>query len=208
MTSYKTPVEHFVKGVLRTQGIKSLPKIFLQKALALIDFKLSNPCCTDDDATVDLITRRKHVFTDTIESMLRLLPKNGNTQSLQRTRDLIVDRIYCCELGTVNFTIGKVPSTAGFGTISISRNSNVSGITSTANHASTNTVVASYRKGRRYVRVKLFEDTTTEGNIDIIQEWDGAAWVTKTTEWTLTSIGIAEKTFDTDTIPDIKVIFV
>lgn len=94
----KSYIEHFVKAFARTHNRKSFSKKDAQRAIALIDIKLDNPCCTDSSTVTDLFTSRKGVFLNTFEKMLELIPRQGNIASLQRTKNFLSHNIGddCC----------------------------------------------------------------------------------------------------------------
>ncbi len=93
--AFKSALEVYVEGMLRTHSIQSLPKKFVQKAKVIIHNKYDSPCCTDSDAEIDLITNQNSQFVNTIERFLNLMTKQGNIKSLQRTEDLLQKRLDC-----------------------------------------------------------------------------------------------------------------
>ena len=94
--TYKTAVEHYVEGMLRTHTVQSLPRVFVEKALMIIDVKLDNPCCTDPDASYSTITRANSAFVNHIQILVNSIPKAGNVTSLLRTKKLLERRLDCC----------------------------------------------------------------------------------------------------------------
>lgn len=97
MTTYKTAVEHYVKDYLRTHRLGSLPRSFVEKAKVIVDTKLNNPCCTDSGAIINMITTRNSPFVNMVQILVNQIPKAGNTQSLQRTSDMLQKRLTCTE---------------------------------------------------------------------------------------------------------------
>jgi hypothetical protein len=93
----KTPLELYIQTTLKTTNPLSLKRIFLSKAVALIEAKLNSPCCDGNDS-IDLLTSADNFFTNTIKQLLETFPKNGNTKALNRAKKLINHRIGtpCC----------------------------------------------------------------------------------------------------------------
>lgn len=50
---------------------KQLRVEFAEKALALIKLKLGDPCCTDSDAVVNLVTKKRNNFINAVEQTLK-----------------------------------------------------------------------------------------------------------------------------------------
>lgn len=101
MTSLKTGVELYIKAMLRTHGLGSLPLIYIRKAKVLVDTKLNDPCCPGGTGDpVDLLTAKPNNFTDTVRAMLDITPKRGNLQSLKRVQSLLQRRLDCCQIVT------------------------------------------------------------------------------------------------------------
>lgn len=94
----QSPLELYVKGFLRTEGIRTIGKQYAQKAIALIDEKLGIPCCDDSTTTIDLVTRFDNNFTNTVKMLLTTMVKTGNKQSLIRAKKYINNFITCCAL--------------------------------------------------------------------------------------------------------------
>lgn len=95
----KSALEFFTQAYIRTHNRLSLSKKAVQRAIALVDIKLDNPCCDDSSATTDLVTKKRGVFLNTFEKILDLTPKVGNIRSLQQTKKLLQKNIGdpCCD---------------------------------------------------------------------------------------------------------------
>jgi hypothetical protein len=85
---FKSPLEYYVNAIIKQSNRKSLPKVFVKKALALIDAKLDSPCC-DGDAVIDLITSCDNNLTLITRKFVDNMPKEGNVHSLERTKKSI-----------------------------------------------------------------------------------------------------------------------
>lgn len=102
----KSYLELYVQGFIRTTNRITLSKKDVQRAIALISNKISNPCCDDSSSVTDLYTIRKGNFLVTFEQLLKMLPLKGNLLTLQRTKKMLEDNIgtYCCPTDQGTFT--------------------------------------------------------------------------------------------------------
>lgn len=95
----KSALELFVKAFLKTHNKGSAPDKFIQKAIALIQIKLSNPCCTDVNAVIDLKTQFNNTLTIGVAKILNTVPLKNNVASYQRTVTILQNYIGiggCC----------------------------------------------------------------------------------------------------------------
>lgn len=94
-----TPLEIFVQSYIRSHNRKSLSKKSIQRAIYLINRKLNNPCCTDEDAVVTETFYINDNFTNTVQQFLNLITIKNNKESLNRTVDLLEKAIGipCCD---------------------------------------------------------------------------------------------------------------
>lgn len=84
----RTPIEMFVNAFVK-QNRKfpdKVGKLHLQKAVALIDKKLGY-CCDHPEGTLDLVTYKDNLLTNTIKMYLSTMTMAGNEHSLNRTKD-------------------------------------------------------------------------------------------------------------------------
>lgn len=97
-TTYITPLENIVKSYLKTHNRKALPKVFVNKAVLLINDKINGKCCTTSAPTILFPTRLDNALTRVIENLLFDLIKKGNVASLKRTKALLLKNtgIPCC----------------------------------------------------------------------------------------------------------------
>lgn len=97
--THRTFLELYVESYIRSHRRKVLPKNVVQRAIALIDMKLENPCCTDPEAVTDLVTSSHGNFLRGFEQMLNQITKKGNVVSLQNTKTLLQKNIGipCCD---------------------------------------------------------------------------------------------------------------
>ena len=86
----KTPIERFVESFVRQN--RRIPdkvgKLHIEKAEALIDGKLGY-CCDNPEGTLDLKTPGENLLTRSIRMYLNTMTKEGNVQSLERTKTLL-----------------------------------------------------------------------------------------------------------------------
>ena len=94
----KSALESFVESYLRTHTRKSLATVYVQKAIVLINEKLTPSCCDDPLAEVDLITRMDNNLTIGVRDFLKTVAVNGNKKSYKRTVKLLEKfiGIPCC----------------------------------------------------------------------------------------------------------------
>jgi hypothetical protein len=214
MTTNKTPIEHYVKGFIQTQRISILSRRIIQKAIILIDKKLNNPCCTDPTAVIDLLTTENSRFINTIEKLLEMMQKHGNTQSLQRTKALLERRLDCCvtpiDLGEPDDFSVSMENVDAYkdAHVDIFNGEDAATAVAIGSADSSNNfhedVVAQYNSP--YVRLEVFSDATTPHTDFAINEEDpNNGWVDTTNTWTING-SIAEKTFTGD-IPAILVFY-
>lgn len=88
----------FISAYLNTKSRSNTQRIFVEKALALVDEKLGVPCCLDPDATIELYTRFDNDLTNGVRMMLAGLPRKGNVQSLNRAHRILYKFLHspCC----------------------------------------------------------------------------------------------------------------
>ena len=172
--------------------------------LVLVNNKIDSICCTDPDATVNLITRVNNAFVNQVEKLLELIPRAGNLSSLKRTASLLEKRLYCCAEDELEFSILNPPTADYEATIEIRKVFKLD-TSETVNNANSNTATATYHIGSRDVKIILTRDTTPQDAV-LINEYIDAVWVDKTSEWTHVSTGIYTKTFRTYILPDIQLI--
>lgn len=95
----KNPLEIYIKGYLKTRRIKFKMNLdILRKASVLIGEKITNTCCTQPTAVVNLFTNEEDGFTRGLRAILSVTPLRTNKQSLIRAKKLIDDYIAspCC----------------------------------------------------------------------------------------------------------------
>ena len=93
-----TPLELYVIAYFRQKSRKLIGKIFVEKALALVDEKLGVPCCIDPTSSVNLHTSFENELTTRIRALLNGMPIQGNKQSLNRVHRLLYKYLNppCC----------------------------------------------------------------------------------------------------------------
>jgi hypothetical protein len=87
-STYISPLEQYVKSIVKQSNKRSLPKVYVRKALALIREKLNSSCC-NGDATIDLITSRNNSLTLLVGNLVHNMSKQGNVHSLERTKRIL-----------------------------------------------------------------------------------------------------------------------
>jgi hypothetical protein len=81
----KAPVERFVEAFVKQKKRNVVGINYINKAIALIDKKLGF-CCDNPGGILELHTPHDNVFTHTIRMYLNTMSREGNIQSLQRTK--------------------------------------------------------------------------------------------------------------------------
>lgn len=94
----KSALELFVRAYLKQHNSKSAAKIYIEKAIVLIDTKLENPCCTDINAVVDLKTKFDNQLTIGVAAILNTVPLRYNKPSYLRAKSMLQKYIGigCC----------------------------------------------------------------------------------------------------------------
>lgn len=85
----KSALELFVRAFLKSHNNKSAPKKFIQKAIALIEVKLNNPCCTDLESVIDLKTQFDNQLTIGVKAILNTVPLKNNRTSYVRAKTIL-----------------------------------------------------------------------------------------------------------------------
>jgi len=94
----KSPLEIYVESSLKLSNRGSIPKIFLQRASALIEAKINPPCCEGND-DIDLHTSADNFFTLGIKQLLLPMNKQKNLKALEKSQQLIEYKLGnpCCK---------------------------------------------------------------------------------------------------------------
>lgn len=94
----KSHLEQFVESYLKRSNNKSLPRVYVEKAIALIDLKINNPCCDDSDAVIDLVTTRDNQLTIGVREILKNVKRQGNIKSYLKAKEKLEHfiGIGCC----------------------------------------------------------------------------------------------------------------
>lgn len=89
-----SPLEIYVKSMVNLTNRVSLPKVYLQKASALIEAKINPPCCEGND-DIDLHTQLNNFFTRTV----KVLMFGVNKKSLIKAKAIIEHKLGnpCCK---------------------------------------------------------------------------------------------------------------
>lgn len=87
-----------MKSFLKTHNSKSSPKVYVEKSISLITAKLTNPCCTDLGATIDLHTKFDNELSTGVARILHAVPLKGNRKSYAKAKTILQNYIGigCC----------------------------------------------------------------------------------------------------------------
>lgn len=94
----KSALELFVKAFLKSHNSVSASKVYIEKAIALINNKLNNPCCADLGSVIDLHTKFDNELTIGVARILKNVPLKGNKTSYEKTVTILENYIGvgCC----------------------------------------------------------------------------------------------------------------
>jgi len=95
-TFRKSALEFFVEAYTRQLKRNRAGIKFTQKAIALINKKLEDPCCLDPDYITNLHTPFDNNLTSFIKKYVDVTPKIGNVQSFTRAKEMLERYLTCC----------------------------------------------------------------------------------------------------------------